>query len=652
VRWLHIFFVFIFMTSVFVPLLSVRAQPNLVPHEDPAAAQNTMDSYSFLVQYAQIFAFMSANEYSNASRLSEELTHITVPEELSYLIERYNNLTQQLISILNDLQSTLDNASNLLDQYRLVEAGRLLDQAGVLVAQAQIVLGDLQDATLTLSQRFGVFTTPADSKVKQAYDQLQNMLQKLEILINHFHALMQEANKRVVEITSENLAPTMLTLALNPTKCFVGEYSTASGVLSSGGQVLQNRAVELFLDGNQIATANTGPDGYYHAAMMVPYKYVDSVSVSAIYTPSGNDRGVYLASLSPTTNLEVLFYETDLEILVPGVAYPGLSLAIEGNVTSQDGTLSIGRQVKILIDDALIAETETNKTGTFTVKPVIDSYAKLGNHNLTVTVEPDGLYAGATVQRTLVVQKRASIVNINAPSFIMLPSQFQISGTVNSASGALREASVLVEFENETAKVKTLDDGSFSLTLNGFLNTGFAGYQGLKVTVQPSESWQAVAETRTRVFVLNSATIGIALVSSFSIFTVTYAKFVKTKRKKGRIGEVSMMPSAKGEQTSVSLAAGPETKFEGIKGEIVKLYIETLKTVQSITGDPLMPYMTLREYMRATASKIGGAADPYFELTMLAERCLYSPYALREKDLQKATSLACAIRRALNGGIV
>ena len=151
-KWLPTLIICFLMVAVFVPCLTVSAQ-HLIPHEDPSAAQSKLDSYSFLTQYVQIFALMSAQDYVNASKLSEYLTHITVPADLSYIVNRYNNLTQQLINTLSDLQSNLNTASSLLNQYRLGEAGQALDQAGILVSQAQILLSQLQDATSTLSQQ-------------------------------------------------------------------------------------------------------------------------------------------------------------------------------------------------------------------------------------------------------------------------------------------------------------------------------------------------------------------------------------------------------------------------------------------------------------------------------------------------------------------
>ncbi len=112
-------------------------------------------------------------------------------------------MTQQIISTLNDLQDALDTASILLDQNRLTEAGQVLNRAGVLVAQAQILLSDLKSATEMLSDRFGVWAAPAASKVRQAYDQLEGMLQRLNELIDQYHQLLQQTEQRAPEISDK-----------------------------------------------------------------------------------------------------------------------------------------------------------------------------------------------------------------------------------------------------------------------------------------------------------------------------------------------------------------------------------------------------------------------------------------------------------------
>jgi len=362
---LSLILILLLLAPILIPCMTVTGQPSQIPHEDPSAAQSTLDSYSFLSQYLEVFQLTASQQYENASQLTEKLSRITVPDELRYIIYRYSNLTQQLISVLHELDDTLNTASSLLDQYRLDEAGQSLDHAGVLVAKAQILLGDLQDATLTMSQRLGVFSSIVTSKVREAYNSLQGMLDRLQGLIDLYHQLLSRANERAEGIKAEQLKSSVLTLNLNSTSCFVGGYLGASGFLSSEGSGLGNREVQVLLDGETVATTITNANGVYYALIRVPYEYVDSVSIKALYTPQGNNKGAYLASVSPSIKVQVLFYHTMVSVSVPGVAYPGLSLSVNGNVTSQDGLPLSGRQVKVLLDGVVIGHVSTEVNGSF-----------------------------------------------------------------------------------------------------------------------------------------------------------------------------------------------------------------------------------------------------------------------------------------------
>ena len=650
---LSLILIIVLLAPMLIPCMTVNAQPSQIPHEDPSAAQSTLDSYSFLSQYVEIFQLTASQQYENASQLAEQLSHITVPDDLRYIIDRYSNLTQQLISTLHELDDTLNTASSLLDQYRLDEAGQSLEHAGVLVAKAQILLGDLQDATLTMSQRLGVFSSIVTSKVREAYNSLQGMLDRLQALIDLYHQLLTRDNQREEEIKLEKLDSTALTLNLNSTSSFVGGYLSASGVLSSNGTVLGNREIKVLLDGETVGTSNTDANGAYYALIRVPYKYVDSVSVKALYTPQGNDKGAYLGSVSPSIKVEVLFYRTMLSVSVPGVAYPGLSLSVNGNVTSQDGLPLSGRQVKVLLDGAVIGHISTETNGGFMVKSLISSQAKLGNHSLRVTVDSSGLYAGASSTRNITVQKMATKLEISAPSTIMLPAQLYLNGSVASASGPLRGANVQVEFANSSAMVKTLSDGSFNITIDVPFNTVFVGNQNLKVVVVPAESWQAASQKTQSITVLNSVSIVVALGCSFAIVFVMYFRFAKGRNNKGQkpveVVEAFSLPSNDTDSEVISQAAMPLMKFEGLKGRVLKAYVEALNLVQKVTGESLMPDMTLHEYLRVTSSKIGNADGSFSDLTLLTERSLYSAYAPIDSEAEYAEKLADTIRRTVNG---
>jgi hypothetical protein len=644
--------IFLVIISIFGPCAIGSAEVAGVPHEDPDEAQNTLDSLSFLTGYVDIFTLIANGQYANASQLSQQLSYISVPADLSYLINRYNNLTQQLIEKLNDIDITLNNASRLLDQYRLSEARDALDHAGVVVAEAQILLGDIKDATATVSQKIGVFSAAAGNKIQQAYAQLQSLLDKMQELIDRYHSLLQQINQRHNEEEIKNIKATSITLSLNATECFVGGYLSASGALTSDGQALANRAVVLTLDGYDISTVNTGLDGSYNAVIQIPYKYVSSVAIQAYYAPTGSDRGTYLGSTSPTVTVKVLYYSTILNVSTPSVAYPGLSLTLNGVVTSQNDVPLDGRQVKVLLDGIVIAQDTTNVNGTFNTRSAINASAKLGNHTLTVTVAPRGLFSGTTVTRSLTITKLATTLEVSNPAFIMLPAQLQVKGTVKATSGPLGNADITIVFADVSATAKTESDGTFNITIGVPFSTVLVGDQTLRVVTQPTQPWQAVASKTVSVFVLNVVSIGLMLAAFLAVVLVLYVRFAKGKNKKTTIptSQDTTIVTAPHKDVAVTVPTViAERKLEGFRGRVIETYIEAISIVQSVTGVSASLTMTLREYLQSASPKLHDAIGVFSELTLLAEFVLYSTQPISESDSKKAEELAKEIRMILNG---
>jgi hypothetical protein len=647
--------VILLLTSISAAYLPTDAESTLTPHEDPATTQSTMDAYSFLAEYTAIFSLMSNQLYDNASRLSEQLSHITVPADLNYIINRYSNLTQQLINVLNDLKGTLDSASSLLDQNRLSEAGQVLDHAGVLVVKAQILLGDLRDATVTVSQRLGVFSSAAQSNTQQAYNQLQSMLEKLSELIEQYHELLEKANQRVEEIKAEGLGSTSLTLSTNNTSCFVGSTVSATGTLTSQGTPLGNREVRLYIDGVQTAEASTDTNGNYQTAIEIPYKYVNSITIQATYSPTGSDKNEYLAALSPTITLKLIFFTTNLEISAPDAGYPGLLFTVTGKVTDADEHSLTDRQVTVALDGTKQTQVNTNQEGTFTAKFTISTQATLGKHTLTVSVDVQNLYASTSKQKTITVQKMATTLQVETPTFILLPAQLEVTGKASSPSGPLKGANIQVEYANISTTIKTRDDGSFNLTIEVPLNIALAGSQELRITAHPQEPWQATAETTKNIFALNSVSTSVALASSFSVFAVTYMKFTRTKKLEKTILETRQTVAAapltdNKKSANTTLPSIDVIRVTGLRGQLIQFYAEALTAVQASTGVRLATSMTLREYAQATKLKIGAIEKEFRDLTGLAEKSLYSPHEPQPSEIKQAEELSKAIRRNLSAG--
>src|SRR4030065_1201253 len=196
------------LSAAMIPHIPVIAELVYTPHEDPATAESVIDAYSFLTCYTDIFTLMSLRMYANATMLIEQLRFIHIPEDLEYIIQRYNNLTLELTQILENLEKLLNETSALLSQYRLNEASQTLAGAGMLVGKAEILMKDLTEATQTISSRLEVFAAPAGSKVKEAYDTLQNLLQRLRQLISDYLERLKNIKSEKTGIESKNLNPT------------------------------------------------------------------------------------------------------------------------------------------------------------------------------------------------------------------------------------------------------------------------------------------------------------------------------------------------------------------------------------------------------------------------------------------------------------
>ena len=132
--------------------------------------------------------------------------------------------------------------------------------------------------------------------------------------------------------------------------------------------------LRCLLDGTQVADVNTDSNGQYNAIFNVPYHYVNTMTVQALYAPTSSiDKETYLAGLSTKISINILFYQTHLDITTPNVAYPGLSYTVNGAVTSQDGSPLNQRVVKLLFDEKTVGQIETNQLGLFSIESILSS---------------------------------------------------------------------------------------------------------------------------------------------------------------------------------------------------------------------------------------------------------------------------------------
>ncbi|HJW98203.1 MAG TPA: hypothetical protein VJ529_03665, partial [Candidatus Bathyarchaeia archaeon] len=511
------------------------------------------------------------------------------------------------------------------------------------VGKAEILMKDLTEATQTISSRLEVFAAPAGSKVKEAYDTLQNLLQRLRQLVSDYLERLKNIKSEKTGIESKNLNPTEITLSLNTTKAFVGEPVEATGTLATNGTNLPNRIISILFDNSPIAATITSSDGSYRTVTAIPYQYVHNMTARALYTPSDTDVGVYLACISPPTYVETMFNETQLKITTPSEAYPGLPITLKANVTSEDGTPLSQRRVRIFLDNSLLAYAETNLQGFLEIETALSPETRTGKHTMTIAVDPQGIYAGVSQDKSLSIVKIPCEIDVHAPSLIILPAKMCVEGNVSSASGPLQDATVTLRLGENSTMVKTSKNGEFNATIDMPLNLIFAGFQELKVTVEPAEPWHAQTQSGASIFVVNPANLGLASAAFVSIGAISYTRLTgaKRRRKESKILGVTLPPLEKSLPTI--LPSKSEVRFEGAKGRILQAYVKALQTVERATAASMKPPMTLREFLWEAKPKLNGTADSFADLTFLAERTLYSPYVSTENEAAKAEDLALSI---------
>ena len=620
--------------------LSTLASPNRIPHEDPATSLNSPDPVLLLLFYGDVFDLASISKYKDAQSLLEYIKHANIADELQYIIDRYNSLSYELFSDLDTAETLLDEASVLLAHYQLYEAEIKLGDAEATVNNAQFLIKEIETATNTLGEKLDIFAPSVDSELKQAYDRLQQILDRLHQLVIEFNQLWQTLTGKYEIQVQEELTPTELTLSVTPTSVFVGDSIVASGRLTGEGIPLANRKLTLFLN-NKPIIISTQPDGLYATTTNIPYEYADKMSLSAVYTPIGNDIGTYLDSRSPPVTVNTSYYTTSLEVSAPAPGHPGLPIIIEGKVSSPGG--AVDRVLTVSLNTVELASKTVQNEYSFQV--TLPAEASLGDQILNVFVSPKNRYSGTSKSAAINISKLPIQADTRVPSIIVLPKAIQISGRVYHDLEPLPNARVNLNFKEFSTTVKTAADGSFTANVEVPIDLSLVGTQQLVITIEPVEPYYLTFQLTRWVFTINPASLGIIFIGFLSVGLLAYRRGIPTPVRRRRD---IVTPEAESRQP---IAGIPSTKpiyfFTGVKGQILLAYLDGLGSVETITGISMAPHTTLREFLQTVTPLLTRAIISFTELTNITEIALYSARELNEDMATLAKELAVTIKKEL-----
>ena len=300
--------------GIMTPGLPTLAQPSHIPHENPATATDSFDKIALLLSYIHIINLITDRHYQDAREVLNELQLADIPDELKYIIDRYHQLWQQLITTLDKLDSLLNEASTMLARNKVHEAKQMLDDAEVNIQYAGSLLADIEAATEALVNQLGAIAGLATDQIERAHIRLEESIERLRQMIAEFDILVQSYNKRYIQ-KMDRLMPTEVSLTINPVSVFMGDNITASGRLTSNGIPLVGKEVTLVTLNKSLATIITGADGIYTTSIEVPRKYTSEKTFAAIGGRQKKRKGRHRRAAAKPTGRSA--YNSTAAILAP-----------------------------------------------------------------------------------------------------------------------------------------------------------------------------------------------------------------------------------------------------------------------------------------------------------------------------------------------
>ncbi len=382
----------IILLAILSPSFSILAQPTHIPHQNPAAAKESPELAPLLLFYGNVFDLTAISQYQNAQSLLGELEYANIPDEPRYLIDRYNSLCQQLLTTMNNVESLLDEASTLFSGNQVSKAKQKLDDAGVAINDAWLLLDDVEAATDTLADRLGVFAALADSQIRQAYDRLEEYLRRLRRHTDKLNELRESLSENPqMVITTSFYYPTHLEVSA-PETAYPGLPIIISGRVSSTDGTI-DRTVKVLLDNAPIAQEIIR--GQFSLRVTPPQQVsTGKHSLTVVVTPQEHYSGV---AKSLTIDISTLPIQTDIQL--PLFLVTPKSIQIRGKVHYSLGPIQDARISLNFRDSSATIKTATDGSFTTTIRAPFD-LSLVGPQELTTTIEPvEPWYASPQIKR-------------------------------------------------------------------------------------------------------------------------------------------------------------------------------------------------------------------------------------------------------------
>jgi len=622
------------------------------PHQDPEMAEPVFNGISLFRYYSNSLDFVLRKDIAEVEARLEKMPFANVPQNLQEVTEDFAASSIGISHLVVDIDGDLGTLWALMGQYRFDEATVLADETYSKLSLADGELERMEKATKTTGREFRVSSALEGSDLRKSYDEVLARIESIREMLGLYKDMM--ANFSEI-LAGELPSLTELSLKIEPMVAFVGDSIGFEGALTSQGNPLTRREVDILLNGSRYITARTRTDGHYQGTLQVPYWYTPEMDLQALYYPRDEDIGLYIASLSPVVKLKVLFYEAGLEVTVEDKAYPGLEATVNGKFDYGQSPPLIERKVEIYLDDVFITELKTEEEFSQEIKlsPELD----VGKHTITVSAVAAERYSPVVASAILDVTKAPLILDINIPAVALIPGGIGLGGKLYSEVGPLSGAQIRMGLGKSQVELVSSEDGTFDTEIKMGMGFSLIGSQDLGIQVIPQEPWHATLITTRNMVVMNMVNCGgiLILLVFLAIFLPGRLRgrlrMYSWRRARPAVAIAQLEPAPVYSET-VLVPALPEENGETdseLRNRIFYWYRLVLRLMQRMSRAVLRPQQTLREFARESSQVLGPAAKYFIELTRMAEKLLYSQYRPTEGDMEKSKQLSHTIEEELKG---
>jgi hypothetical protein len=630
-----------------------------VYHVDPATVREHYDAWLLFAHLGGALQSVADEQFGSSSTqlAAVRVDRAHLPSSLVDLAGRYLDLCNELSDSVERLYAALSDVDAALARNDLARARISLDSGRALLELAREKLDALERATvevMSLLRRSGAGGTTA--QLDQTREDLDEAMARLAQLALDYEARLAHA-ERVVE-EKRSLQQPVLTLWLGRDAAWVGETVTLSGRLSAGSAALAERAVDILLDGLEVGTVSTGPDGGFLHELSVPFDYLPRRTVRVEYRPVATDLDQYRPAASANSVLTVRFHQSSVAHGEMTRVYPGLAADLSGVVESVGGVAA--RTVQIMWQTEVVGEAMTGLAGGFTCSVRLPEAVPSGECTLLLEVASDDANRTAPVSVDIITEvvkvaprldlKLTPVLLVPSPS-LSLPRQLlggdfvrmvTVSGEIAS-SLPLSAPAITASWGERSVRWQEMGE-SFEREVPLQVSIWSMGLRTVTVRATPYEPWHRPSESRAHLLVVNLfvplvwlVVVGVAVLLGLAVRRGTTGAKVVAKEPESDDREHAAPPGRAG------TGAWRRLDATGPAGMVLDAYTRAVALLQSVLGLGLRREMTLREYGRSISDRVPAISQLFGRLTALAEQALYGGRAPGRREAALGRRLLAAL---------